>query len=150
MDLKAIFFKMNGMLPGQKWSLPVGTDKHGNTVTEKELHILHKRGRWSILQSDQFLGEAPVLYHQCKKFSVDEPETTLHPVAFTNAVDIGADGWPFWQRAKPKWRCLNCKKSPPDSIVTTFTLLTYEETTAGVARVTQAYHDKDSLHWDCV
>jgi hypothetical protein len=96
-------------------------------------------------------GEVPILYHQCKKFSTEEPEQYLHPVTFTNKIDIGStSGFPFWQRAKPKWRCRQCKKNPPDSIITTFTLLTYEETTAEVAKVTQEYHDKDSLHWDGV
>jgi hypothetical protein len=128
----------------------VGIDQYGNTVTEKELHVLHKRGRWMILQLELSGGEVPILYHQCKKFSTEEPEQTVHPVAFTNQINIRHGGFQFSQRAKPKWRCRQCKKSPPDSIITTFTLLTYEETTAEVAKVTQEYHNKDSLNWDCV
>jgi hypothetical protein len=111
-------------------------------VTETDLTSLHKRGRWSILQGPPILGHAPVLYHQCKKFTTEEPEQTLHPVAFTNQINIGSMIWSYYVRAKPKWRCQNCKNTPPDSIITTYTLLTYEETTKEMAEVTQAYLDK--------
>jgi hypothetical protein len=113
------------------------------TVTETDLISLHKRGRWSILQGPPVLGDDPIMYHQCKKFSTEEPEQTLHPVAFTNKINIGNTLWANYLRAKPKWRCGNCRGTPPDSIITTFTLLTYEETSKEMAAVTQAYYNKD-------
>jgi hypothetical protein len=104
---------------------------------------LHKRGRWSILQGPPILGQEPILYHQCKKFSTEEPEQTLHPASFTGRINIGNTLWAHFVRAKPKWRCRNCKGTPPDSIITTYTLLTYEETTKVMGEVTQAYLDKE-------
>jgi hypothetical protein len=107
---------------------------------------LHKRGRWKIIQAPRYLGEDPVLYHQCVKSTPECPEQSIHPVAFTCEVNMGGDdttaGWSFWVRAVPKWRCSQCKKTPPDSIITTFTLLTYDETTAEVAKVTKKYHEE--------
>lgn len=122
-------------------------------MSDTGLVTLHKRGRWSIIQGPPILGEDPIMYHQCKKFTTEEPEQTLNPVAFTNCINIGSlgdgMGGAHYVRAKPKWRCYACKKTPPDSIITTFTLLTYDETTKEIASVTQAYHDKEEPgnHW---
>ncbi len=121
---------------------------------------VHKRGRWSIVAGPPILGHGPVLYHQCIKSTPEEPEQSLSPVAFTNQTNIGGydniggpgrkSGWSFLVLVKPKWRCRKCGKTPPDSIITTFTLLTYDETTKEVARVTQDYHNNEGVNWwDC-
>ncbi len=122
-----------------------------NSIRETHMTVAHKRGRWSILTGPPILGIEPVMYHQCIKSTTEKPEQSLHPVAFTNRTNVGVDdkhsGWSFWIRVKPKWRCRECGKTPPDSIITTFTLLTYDETTKEMARVTQDYYNCKNVNW---
>jgi hypothetical protein len=119
-------------------SKEVTDDSGGTPVT-----TLHKRGRWRILQGPPVLGKEPVLYHQCIKSSVGGADQTLNPACFTASVNIGSGMYAVYKRAKPRWRCRICEKTPPDSIITTFTLLTYEETNQVVAKVTKAYYDQE-------